>query len=43
MVDVYHTCFGVAGLSLIGYPGLKKVDPVYCMPEHVIARVGLKK
>jgi geranylgeranyl transferase type-2 subunit beta len=28
MVDVFHTVFGVAGLSLLGYPGLVSVDPV---------------
>ena len=28
MVDVFHTHFGVAGLSLLGYPGLAEVDPV---------------
>ncbi|KAI9892842.1 MAG: hypothetical protein M1814_001001 [Vezdaea aestivalis] len=28
MVDVFHTVFGVAGLSLLGYPGLEAVDPV---------------
>jgi geranylgeranyl transferase type-2 subunit beta len=27
MVDVFHTCFGTAGLSLLGYPGLLEVDP----------------
>lgn len=27
MVDVFHTVFGVAGLSLVGYPGLVEVDP----------------
>ncbi|MCJ1364264.1 hypothetical protein MMC16_003373 [Acarospora aff. strigata] len=28
MVDVFHTVFGIAGLSLLGFPGLKEVDPV---------------
>lgn len=28
MVDVFHTVFGVAGLSLLKYPGLEEVDPV---------------
>ncbi|KAK4985904.1 Rab geranylgeranyltransferase [Elasticomyces elasticus] len=28
MVDVFHTVFGVAGLSLIEYAGLEVVDPV---------------
>ena len=27
MVDVFHTVFGVAGLSLLRYPGLLEVDP----------------
>ncbi|CAK1368060.1 unnamed protein product [Cercospora beticola] len=27
MVDVFHTCFGTAGLSLLGHPGLLEVDP----------------
>ncbi|KOS18817.1 Geranylgeranyl transferase type-2 subunit beta [Escovopsis weberi] len=38
-VDVWHTCFGVAGLSLLGHPGLEEVDPRYCMPRRVIARI----
>lgn len=28
MVDVFHTVFGIAGLSLLKYPGLAEVDPV---------------
>ncbi|KAJ7283808.1 terpenoid cyclases/protein prenyltransferase alpha-alpha toroid [Mycena rebaudengoi] len=32
MVDVFHTVFGVAGLSILGYPTLVDLDPVYCMP-----------
>ena len=28
MVDVFHTVFGIAGLSLLKYPGLVEVDPV---------------
>jgi len=39
MVDVFHTNFGVAGLSLLGHPNLLKVDPVYCMPEHITDRL----
>jgi len=27
-VDVFHTVFGIAGLSLLNYPGLDPVDPV---------------
>lgn len=39
MVDVFHTVFGIAGLSLLGYDGLEEVDPVYCMPRSVTRRV----
>ncbi|KAJ9645364.1 Rab geranylgeranyltransferase [Coniosporium apollinis] len=28
MVDVFHTVFGIAGLSLTKYPGLVEVDPI---------------
>lgn len=34
MTDIFHTLFGIAGLSLLGYPGLAKVDPLFCMPTH---------
>lgn len=39
MVDVYHTFFGIAGLSLMGYPGLKAIDPVFALPVEVVKRV----
>ncbi|KAJ3074352.1 hypothetical protein HK102_005811 [Quaeritorhiza haematococci] len=39
--DVFHTLFGVAGLSMLGYPNLKEIDPRYCMPRYVTARLGL--
>ncbi|OCF43964.1 geranylgeranyl transferase type-2 subunit beta [Kwoniella heveanensis CBS 569] len=42
-VDVFHTIFGVAGLSMLGYPGLQDIDPVYCMPAKLIDSMGLKK
>ncbi|PCH34855.1 hypothetical protein WOLCODRAFT_78824, partial [Wolfiporia cocos MD-104 SS10] len=41
--DVFHTLFGVAGLSLLGYPGLDDLDPVYCMPARLIESKGLRK
>ncbi|KAB5595073.1 Protein geranylgeranyltransferase type II [Ceratobasidium theobromae] len=43
MADVFHTLFGVAGLSLLGYPGLVDLDPVYCMPATIIEPLGLRK
>ncbi|KAK5663313.1 hypothetical protein OQA88_3741 [Cercophora sp. LCS_1] len=39
MVDVWHTVFGLAGLSLLGYPGLEPVNEVYCLPKSTIQRV----
>ncbi|KAF5318673.1 hypothetical protein D9619_010914 [Psilocybe cf. subviscida] len=46
MVDVFHTLFGVAGtfcMSILGYPGLVDLDPVYCMPASIIEDKGLRK
>ncbi|KAJ3894137.1 rab geranylgeranyltransferase [Lentinula edodes] len=43
MPDVFHTHFGIAGLSLLGYPGLVDIDPVYCMPAALIETLGLRK
>jgi geranylgeranyl transferase type-2 subunit beta len=39
MVDVYHTFFGIAALSLLGYPGLAPVDPSYALPVDTVARI----
>ena len=41
-VDVFHTFFGLAGLSLMGFPGLSPIDPVYALPTEVVQRVKLK-
>jgi len=43
MPDVFHTNFGLAGLSLLGYEGLEDIDPVYCMPAGLIEKRGLRK
>ncbi|KAF2222195.1 geranylgeranyl transferase type 2 subunit beta [Elsinoe ampelina] len=40
MVDVFHTCFAIAGLSLLGYADLEPVDPVYCMPKSVTSTIS---
>ncbi|RMD43964.1 hypothetical protein DV735_g1160, partial [Chaetothyriales sp. CBS 134920] len=34
MVDVFHTVFGIAGLSLLHYPHLAEVDPIYICPNQ---------
>ncbi|KAK6944403.1 PFTB repeat [Dillenia turbinata] len=38
-VDVFHTYFGVAGLSLLEFPGLKPIDPAYALPVDVVNRI----
>ncbi|KAH9792968.1 Geranylgeranyl transferase type-2 subunit beta 1 [Citrus sinensis] len=42
-VDVFHTYFGVAGLSLLEYPGLKPIDPAYALPVDVVNRIFFSK
>ena len=42
MVDPFHTLFGICGLSLLGDDKIKPVNPVFCMPEEVIQRTGLR-
>ncbi|XP_037516896.1 geranylgeranyl transferase type-2 subunit beta [Rhipicephalus sanguineus] len=42
MVDPFHTLFGLAGLSLLGDERLKPVNPVFCMSEEVVARLGVR-
>jgi geranylgeranyl transferase type-2 subunit beta len=34
--DVFHTFFGLAGLSLLGCPQLKRIHPAYALPLEVI-------
>ena len=39
MVDVYHTFFGIAGLSLMGRCELEPIDPVYALPVSCVKRL----
>lgn len=39
MADVYHTFFGIAGLSLMGYPNLAAIDPTWALPVEVVERI----
>jgi geranylgeranyl transferase type-2 subunit beta len=39
--DVFHTFFGVAGLALMGYPGLDEMDPVFALPRSLTRALGL--
>jgi geranylgeranyl transferase type-2 subunit beta len=43
VADLFHTHFGIAGLSLLGYEGVEKVSPVYCLPVETVNRLGLPK
>ncbi|CAF1697161.1 unnamed protein product [Brassica napus] len=42
-VDIYHTYLGVAGLSLLEYPGVQAIDPAYALPVDVINRIIINK
>lgn len=44
MVDPFHTLFGLAGLSLLGFDNVNiaEVDPVFCMPASVTKRLGIE-
>ena len=41
--DVFHTFFGLCGLSLLGYPGLNLIDPTYAIPVSDVKNVLGKK
>jgi geranylgeranyl transferase type-2 subunit beta len=43
MADVYHTFFGIAGLSLMGYKGLGAIDPTYALPVETVQRLKAKQ
>lgn len=36
MGDIFHTLFGLAGLSLCGHKDLSPIDPRLCMPENAL-------
>ena len=53
MVDIFHTFFGISGLSLLGYFSeenwnpegesyeLPLIDPTYALPKYIVERMGL--
>lgn len=43
VTDVFHTVFGCAGLSLLGFAGLQQVDPTYCMPLRTTKALGIDR
>ncbi|EGG01441.1 uncharacterized protein MELLADRAFT_73002 [Melampsora larici-populina 98AG31] len=34
MPDLWHTIFGLSGLSILNFHGLEKIDPIYCIPTE---------
>lgn len=40
--DIFHTLFGIGALSILGFEGLKAINPTLCMPQYVIDRLGIK-
>ncbi|GKT32936.1 putative multi-domain containing protein [Aduncisulcus paluster] len=41
MPDLYHLFFGVAGLALIGDPRVKRISPIYALPQEIVDRLML--
>lgn len=43
VADVYHTFFGLCGLSLLGHSGhpLRQINPVYALPYDTLERCGV--
>ena len=39
MVDVFHTFFGIAGLSLMGQCNLEAINPVFALPDTVVKHI----
>lgn len=37
--DVFHTFFGLCGLSLLGYGDLKMIDPTYAIPKETVEKI----
>ena len=43
MADVFHTFFGIGGLSLLGDVQVaEQIDPVYALPVKTLERLGLR-
>ena len=44
ITDPFHTLFGITGLSLLGCmkESIKPVNPVLCMPEETLEKLGIK-
>ena len=40
--DIFHTFFGIAGLSLLASDGVVAIDPAHALPVHVMQRLRSK-
>jgi geranylgeranyl transferase type-2 subunit beta len=49
MADIFHTFFGISGLSLLGHFGDEKyqhyqeIDPTYALPRHLVEELSLSR
>lgn len=41
MSDPFHTFFGIAALSLLGYKQVNEIDPIYAMPARCLRRLSI--
>jgi geranylgeranyl transferase type-2 subunit beta len=48
MADIFHTFFGICGLSLMKYYdnkdkylNFKSIDPTYALPKEIVQKLGL--
>lgn len=41
--DVFHCNFGICGLSLLGFEGLKEVDPRFCLPKETVDSLNFEQ
>lgn len=48
VADIFHTFFGICGLSLLGYfddrpeyRAFRQVDPTYALPVDIVQRLNL--
>lgn len=40
---MFHTFFGIGGLSLMNHPGLRSIDPAYALPVETVQRLKARQ
>ncbi|KAL0220753.1 hypothetical protein RCL1_000607 [Eukaryota sp. TZLM3-RCL] len=43
VADMFHTFFGTAGLGLLGFAGVKSIDPTYALPLEIVEKFKLTR